>query len=166
MFSFGRVEDERARIIDRPSRPKSCRRAVILAFPLTRGFVRGRASTRARLTCIGKGALALASLTEGALLLVVIVPAVMPATIAAPVIWTVIVTVPATIAIVARLIVIVVSMPVVPVRAIVVRTPPAASPRIANPGNLVDIGWRCRGRRDRHGAGRGLWRASQTPQQM
>ena len=58
-------------------------------------------------------------------------------------------------AIVARLVV-VISIPIVPVvRAIVVRAPSAPSPGITNPANLVDIGWRCRGRLDRHGAGAG-----------
>src|SRR5258708_1504109 len=84
--------------------------------------------------------------------IVVVVPAAVPA---APVIWTVIVAVPAMRAMVARLVV-VISIPIVPaVRAIVVRAPPAPSPGITNPANLVDIGWRCRGRLDRHGAGAG-----------
>jgi hypothetical protein len=65
-----------------------------------------------------------------------------------------IVAVPTSIAIVAGRIV-VISISVVPVRAIIVRASPAPSPRITNPANLVDIGWRCRGRRDRHGAGAG-----------
>jgi hypothetical protein len=83
--------------------------------------------------------------------IVVVVPAAVPA---APVMWTVIVAVPTSIAIVGGRVV-VISMSVVPVRAIIVRAPPAPSPRITNPANLVDIGWRCRGRRDRHGAGAG-----------
>jgi hypothetical protein len=83
--------------------------------------------------------------------IVVVVPAAVPA---APVMWTVIVAVPTSIAIVAGRIV-VISISVVPVRAIIVRASPAPSPRITNPANLVDIGWRCRGRRDRHGAGAG-----------
>jgi hypothetical protein len=73
-------------------------------------------------------------------LLVVIVPAAVPTSITAPVMGTVVVA-PAPIGIVARPVVIIsVSIPVVPVRAIIVRPPPAPSPRIANPGNLVDKG--------------------------
>ena len=83
--------------------------------------------------------------------IVVVVLAAVPA---APVMWTVIVAVPTSIAIVGGRVV-VISISVVPVRAIIVRTPPAPSPRITNPANRVDIGWRCRGSHDRHGAGAG-----------
>ena len=75
--------------------------------------------------------------SRGALLLVVIVPAAVPATITAPVMGMIVVA-PAPIGIVARPAA-VISVPI-PVRAIIVRAPPAPSPRIAHPGNLVDIG--------------------------